>query len=61
MLKLTEKSKAAIDAYHAHLDVCAQCEEHPFDQCPEGYRLLVEAGKEMGLSMSAVVDERIFP
>lgn len=26
--------------YHAHLDVCPQCREHPFDQCATGALLL---------------------
>jgi hypothetical protein len=29
-----------IKKFHAHLDVCSQCERHPFDLCPEGARLL---------------------
>lgn len=35
----------AIDAYHEHLDVCEQCEQHPFNQCPEGMKLLIAAGR----------------
>ena len=27
-------------AFHAHLDACAQCREHPFDLCPTGSLLL---------------------
>lgn len=34
---------ARIDKFHAHLDVCEQCERHPFDLCAEGARLLKEA------------------
>lgn len=36
------------DIFHAHLDVCAQCREHPFDLCPAGAVLLREAA--LGLS-----------
>ena len=32
-----------IHKFHAHLDVCSQCEHHPFDLCPIGARLLKEA------------------
>lgn len=32
-----------VDAFHAHLDVCRQCREHPFAICPNGYKLLVDA------------------
>ena len=28
------------DIFHAHLDACAQCREHPFDLCKEGAGLL---------------------
>jgi hypothetical protein len=31
------------DAYHRHLDACAQCRNHPFNQCAVGARLLREA------------------
>jgi hypothetical protein len=27
-------------AFHAHLDVCVQCREHPFNLCPIGDRLI---------------------
>lgn len=30
-----------IDAFHAHLDVCARCESKPFDLCPTG-KILIE-------------------
>ena len=32
-----------IDKFHAHLDVCSQCEHHPFELCPIGASLLREA------------------
>jgi hypothetical protein len=28
------------DKFHAHLDVCAQCRNKPFDLCKEGEQLL---------------------
>lgn len=31
------------DVFHAHLDKCAQCREHPFSLCKEGERLLMQA------------------
>lgn len=30
--------------FHAHLDACAQCANHPFELCPEGAKLLELAG-----------------
>lgn len=30
----------AAAAFHAHLDFCQQCEQHPFDLCTVGARLL---------------------
>lgn len=32
-----------IKLFHAHLDVCTQCERHPFDLCFTGAKLLREA------------------
>ena len=40
-------SRAALEAgtaFHAHLEVCEQCREHPFGMCAVGNRLLREAG-----------------
>lgn len=37
-----------IKKFHAHLDVCSQCERHPFDLCPEGARLLKYAATGYG-------------
>lgn len=31
--------------FHAHLDTCAQCAEHPFALCQEGHALLMAWGK----------------
>ena len=32
-----------IDKFHAHLDVCSQCRNHPFYLCPTGAKLLKDA------------------
>ncbi len=32
-----------IKKFHSHLDVCTQCENHPFDLCPIGAKLLKDA------------------
>ncbi len=37
---------AAADAFHAHLDVCAQCANHPFQLCPVGAALLVATAQK---------------
>ena len=29
-----------MDAFHAHLDVCKQCREHPLNLCPLGNGLI---------------------
>ena len=31
-----------VNVFHAHLDECEQCREHPFNLCSEGERLLHE-------------------
>jgi hypothetical protein len=41
---LKSESEADDNVFHKHLDVCSQCEEHPFDLCREGARLLEVAG-----------------
>lgn len=42
----------ALGAFHAHLDVCGQCRDHPFDLCHVGVPLLQavapSADKERG-------------
>ncbi len=42
------------DAFHAHLDECARCENRPFDLCPIGEPLLRAAGAAVG---EAVIKE----
>lgn len=34
----------AADRFHAHLDICRQCREHPFNLCREGGQLLIATG-----------------
>ena len=41
--QIKESPMDLVKAFHAHLDICSQCEKHPFDLCPEGYRLLQKA------------------
>lgn len=36
-----------VNAFHAHLDVCKQCEQNPFDLCREGLLLLKCAAGEL--------------
>lgn len=31
------------ERFHAHLDTCRRCEDHPFDLCPIGALLLALA------------------
>jgi hypothetical protein len=33
-----------VDAFHAHLDTCTQCREHPHELCSVGAPLLIKAG-----------------
>lgn len=35
-----------IDKFHAHLDACEQCRNHPFDLCPLGAAYLEVAARE---------------
>lgn len=49
---MTEKTKTpleiAADNFHAHLDVCPQCEGHPFQLCAAGQALLLAVGEAKG-------------
>lgn len=39
--------------FHAHLDVCEQCANHPFELCGEGARLLeLAAGDAAGIEVA---------
>jgi len=39
----TETVIDRIKKFHKHLDVCKQCNNHPFDLCAEGAKLLKDA------------------
>jgi hypothetical protein len=41
----TEPNKFG-DTFHAHLGVCEQCADHPFDLCPTGALLLRSSATE---------------
>ena len=49
-----EEIRYRIDKFHAHLDICIQCRNHPFDLCKEGTRLLMYA-------VTGIRDEREAP
>lgn len=38
-----EEEVDRVKVFHAHLDVCSQCENHPFALCTIGAKLLKEA------------------
>jgi hypothetical protein len=42
---LSDLVRLAADNFHAHLDVCEQCREHPFDLCRTGADLLMAFGR----------------
>ena len=39
--------------FHAHLDKCAQCEQHPFDLCAEGVKLIEAAATDNSIVNAA--------
>ncbi len=41
----SERWKQLAAKFHAHLDVCKQCAEQPFNLCAEGHRIMVGDGK----------------
>jgi hypothetical protein len=46
-MTLNDYLRSAADKFHTHLDVCEQCEQHPFNLCAIGHELLVAVGKAM--------------
>jgi hypothetical protein len=38
---IDHEKKQPADAFHQHLDACAQCREHPMELCQEGSKLLI--------------------
>lgn len=61
----TESKSPKRDAFHRHLDECAQCREHPFRLCDVGAPLLEQAAAELGESDTQMVwpplDDEGFP
>ncbi len=47
-----------IDKFHAHLDDCKQCRDHPFDLCPDGAKLLKEAATGVKEQEEVIEQER---
>lgn len=47
-----EQPKTVTDAFHAHLDRCEQCRNHPFGLCPEGRKLLMQCWPNAGAIIS---------
>lgn len=46
-----EFSTPDVDTFHAHLDECIQCRDHPFALCSMGYKLVRKALNEaVGIS-----------
>lgn len=45
-MNAAEASRQAREDFHAHLDECRRCANHPFDLCTEGARLLELAAAE---------------
>lgn len=41
-------------AFHAHLDICEQCRERPFDLCRVGDALLRNAVQSLGIYKKCV-------
>lgn len=39
------------EKFYAHLDLCEQCREHPFELCAVGDRLIVAAGNAAAASL----------
>ena len=46
-LQNVEKLNKLRDEYHAHLDVCQQCERNPFNQCPKGNEIMTRGEKDV--------------
>lgn len=45
--------------FHAHLDGCEQCANHPFELCSEGARLLELAAAEVAVDAEKIADHLI--
>ena len=49
------------DVFSDHLDVCQQCEQHPFALCAEGERLIRQAVSDMSSMRIPPAKEGPFP
>lgn len=52
-----------IAKFHAHLDICSQCEQHPFALCSIGAKLLKEAAMEKPIelpTLTKMLNEKAF-
>lgn len=49
-----DNNTGAVDAFHAHLDACQQCREHPMDLCPEGARLIHAAADALAAALPSI-------
>lgn len=49
------KADAARDAFHAHLDHCDWCDEHPFSLCALGGVLLATAGQAIARELGDAI------
>ncbi len=47
--------------FHAHLDVCKQCRENPFDLCKTGDALLVTCGEKALTEMRSILGDAPSP
>lgn len=54
---LMEVAEKFIDAFHAHLGQCEQCEKHPFDLCITGTILLRAAGNAAYMALTKEKEE----
>jgi hypothetical protein len=52
---------AAINAFHAHLDHCSQCMNHPFNLCSEGAKLLLATVPSDDSTLKAQVGDNFQP
>lgn len=49
------------EPFHAHLDECSQCMNHPFDLCPAGAALMLLLKREFDGSAGPLTDRRLTP
>ena len=49
------------DAFHAHLDACAQCAAHPFELCAEGAAILEREARRAIAGLTGPAREQLGP